>query len=757
MMDLPYPDSSNEIDLGVLHYCLNASEKIADCEYAAAHFVTTGSVSATTSIGDSYLRAVLHTGSLLSGNPSNSMTPRIISGEQEINAVLRPHAFNGALNLKFLALFPFGDRDGNILGMLCLGSSQPREKLNAAQLYSIRWMLSGVLRTPSKHAAPGKPRHHEYFSSEAWRAFEAAISNSDDSILITEVDLEGPLAMRTVYCNAAFTKLTGYAKAEIINKTPCILQGPATSRMAIDRLEAALQAATPSEIELVHYRKDGSPFWADLNISPVADERGHVTHWVFIQRDATTRKALRESAINEKAAIAQEASLLHSSIADLRKAHDALLHSATHDDLTGLRNRAYLLQCLHAAVSVSPSPHRRIGALLYLDLDDFKGVNDRLGHAAGDTLLREVSQRLTSCLRASDVLARIAGDEFVMLVADAEDVSFLEKLAQRIQTRLAAPLPAQFSPFRLSGSLGAVFISTDYNNAEDVLQDADAAMYAAKRSGKGRFVIFQNEMREHMMNTLELRNDLLAAQTNNNFKVHYQPIFHIGTRSIVGVEALLRWTHPVRGDIPPSEFIPLAEKIGLISDIDRWVRNQCFFQFSEWRRRYPGLLLRLNINVSAMELRDKDFVSQLVNISEKYNFPLRNLEIEITEGVLLDESPRTMEILKTLRERGICVALDDFGTGYSSLAYIANYEIDSIKIDKSFVTKMLGDRKTMVVLESISFLARRLNLNIVAEGIETEEQLSALQNLGCSFAQGYHLGRPLDGVASTHLLDRLLT
>jgi diguanylate cyclase (GGDEF)-like protein/PAS domain S-box-containing protein len=588
-------------------------------------------------------------------------------------------------------------------------------------------------------------------AAERLRLLESVVVNARDSILITEaepIDLPGP---RIVYCNPAFEQTTGYSDKDVRGKTPRILHGAGTSRRSLDILKAALRAWQPVEVELLNYRKDGSEFWVELSIVPVADERGWFTHWVSVQRDITERKALEAASIRAREDEAEKRQL-YLSLAERQRAHDALVHAATHDALTGLPNRTHLVTRVDDTLRSLAQSDVRHSAVLYLDLDGFKLINDSLGHAAGDALLREVSCRLRECISTRDTLARISGDEFVILVQEVLSRDLLEELAQRINSRLRHSLSGEFSGFYLSCSIGIVPILKVHQDAEDVLRDGDAAMYAAKRLGNGKFMFFQTQMRDQAIDSIHLQKDLHSAIANEAFEVHYQPIFNAQTRSIVGMEALVRWTHSIRGAVPPDTFIPVAERIGIVGMIDQLVRTRSFQQFCEWRARMPALRLQLNVNVSALELRDSDFLKNLEQLAIYSGFSLTNLQIELTEGVLLNESHTTLTLLRQIRERGVRVAFDDFGTGYSSLAYIASYEIDTIKIDRSFVTKMLGNPRTMAVLESIVYLAKRLELDVVAEGVETEEQLSALALMGCDFVQGYLLGKPIPAAALTERL-----
>ncbi|MGI4861724.1 MAG: putative bifunctional diguanylate cyclase/phosphodiesterase [Janthinobacterium lividum] len=619
------------------------------------------------------------------------------------------HVVLGTLRRQFLA---------------CLGAAAPAMPL-----------LPALPVLPVARAAAALQR----VSTERLRLLESVVNNARDSILITEaepIDLPGP---RIVYCNPAFTKATGYDETDVIGLTPRILHGPATNRAALDVLKTALRNWRPIEIELLNYRKDGSPFWVELSIVPVADETGWFTHWVSVQRDTTERKAAEAAAARTYFA-EREREVLAERLAERQRAQMALVYAATHDELTQLHNRAYVIEQLNFELQQAQGSN---GALLYLDLDGFKLVNDSLGHAAGDSLLVQVANRLQHCLRPDDVLARFAGDEFLILIRQDADATHLESIAHRIREALHGAFAMLSRDIFVSCSIGIVRLSSRYATAAEVLRDADTAMYAAKRSAAGGFLFFEPSMHERALQALSLQSDLRDAVRQGDFTICYQPIFDTRTRAITGVEALIRWTHVTRGPVPPDVFIPIAERMGLIGTIDRWVRESAIAQLQVWQQQFPGLKIRLNVNVSALNLRDQSFLANLEAITEANGFDLADLQIEITEGLLLADSPATERLLIALRKRGVRIALDDFGTGFSSLSYIDRYPIDTIKIDRTFVTRMLLQPRTMSILRNVISLAKDLALDVVAEGVENEAQYDALAAMGCSHVQGFLFCKPL--------------
>lgn len=597
-------------------------------------------------------------------------------------------------------------------------------------------------------------------ASERLRLLESVVVHANDAILITEAeptDFPGP---RIVYCNAAFTRTTGYTEAEIFGKTPRILQSPKTDRAALDRLRQALKNWEPIELELLNVKKDGTEFWVELSIVPVADERGWFTHWVSVQRDVSQRRVVEELAVRARISEVENRAL-EAEIRQRKLVEEQLLYAAYHDDLTRLRNRAYfmdrlatLLGCLvdpePAAAEPGPSPC----SILFLDLDRFKLVNDSMGHRAGDLLLMEIARRLRTCVRAEDTLARVGGDEFAVLFEGADAAESAIKVAERILEAVGRPVHLGQSEVFTSCSIGIVHAQLGYSKPEELLRDADIAMYSAKKSGAPGLAIYNASMHAGVVEAHELQTDLRRAVLRSEFVLNYQPIYHAETGRLIALEALIRWAHPTRGTVPPAAFIPMAEEIGMIREIDRWVMHQACKQMRGWQRRYPGCTARISVNVSGDELRDPGFIDEVAGVLSATGLDGASLQLEITEGVFLHQPELIGRVLAGIRALGIGIALDDFGTGYSSLGYLDRFQIDTLKIDRSFVARMLRQDRTMAIMEGIVRLGTALKLEIVAEGVETEAQLATLRSMGCANVQGYLLGRPLPVEATTALLGR---
>ncbi|NEU15027.1 EAL domain-containing protein [Methylobacterium sp. BTF04] len=607
-----------------------------------------------------------------------------------------------------------------------------------------------VDRTRSRSSSEADIR--QKVQSERLRLLESVAVHARDSILITEAeptDLPGP---RILYCNAAFTRTTGYSEAEVIGKTPRILQGPKTDPASRAKLREAFARWKPIEIELMNYHKDGSEFWVELSIVPVADENGWYTHWVSVQRDITERKQADELATRVRIAEVKNETLAIE-IQERKRVEAELLYTAFHDSLTGLRNRAFFMERLTVAIGHSRDLSTPGCAVIFLDLDRFKAVNDSLGHIAGDALLKEVGSRLKRCTRSQDTLARIGGDEFAVLVESTVDLATSVDIAESIIAAMRAPIRIGQQTIFPSCSIGVVRASDQYQSPEDLIGDADIAMYQAKRAGRGDYAIFSESMRAEAVAALALQTDVRLALKRGEFLLYYQPIFDLASGRVDGFEALIRWQHPQRGLVSPAEFIPVAEEIGLIRRIDRWVLREACAQLRMWHDRFGDQTLHMSVNTSVSELRDDTFVDEIKSVLEEFALEPRNLQIEITEGIFLVPSASVTTALANIRALGVRVALDDFGTGYSSLSYINRYPVDTIKIDRAFVSDMRSEKRTLAIIDLVVKLGAALNVSIVAEGIEHAEEATLLADMGCSHAQGYYFGRPLSSKDTESLID----
>jgi diguanylate cyclase (GGDEF)-like protein len=437
----------------------------------------------------------------------------------------------------------------------------------------------------------------------------------------------------------------------------------------------------------------------------------------------------------------------HTSLAltDAKNFDDAL-HRAFHDALTGLPNRPLFLDRLQHALARAPRAGRGV-AVLFLDVDRFKSVNDRFGHAAGDELLMAVARRVEECVRPGDTVARFGGDEFAVLV---EDVG--EEQATAVAGRILAALEAPFSIHEKNVFVSAsVGIAAGRRGPDELMRNADLAMYKAKSSGKGRYERFEPNLHAAVVERLELEVELRAAVENEEFVLHYQPIFSLERGAIVGVEALLRWIHPERGTISPADFVPLAEETRLILPIGRWVLTEACRRGQAWNSAHGGGLA-MCVNISAQQLDQPGLVDDVAHALAKSGLPAEKLVLEITETLLMQDTEATISKVTRLKELGIQLAVDDFGTGYSSLQYLNRFPIDILKIAKSFVDGLAGDTQETALVRAITDLADNFSLRVVAEGIESPEQVPRLLALGCELAQGFHFSVPLEDEAVGELL-----
>ncbi len=660
--------------------------------------------------------------------------------------------------IRFVAAARVIDDGGVTLGILLVADPLPQAGLSAAKLYVLRAHAAQLaalleLQTLRNVSKRDQTSNLDLSAMERLRLLESVVVNANDAVLITSaepIDLPGP---RVVYCNAAFTRTTGYSAEEMLGRTPRVLQGPGTSRKALDRLRHALSRWKPIEVELLNRRKNGTEFWVELSIVPVANEKGWFTHWVSVQRDISDRKAAEEAATQSRIAQAENLAL-EAEIEERKQVEARLLYTAFHDDLTKLRNRAFFMDRLAVALARTKSdPSFRI-AVLFLDLDRFKLINDSLGHRAGDLLLMEVAQRLSVSIRPQDTLARLGGDEFAMLVEGLGAALTAATLGSQLVEAMRPSLWIGDQEVFPSCSIGVVEATAEHGLPEDMLRDADMAMYQAKREDTGNFAVFANSMQLNSMVALELQTDLRNAVARGEFCLHYQPICNPVTAEIIGLEALIRWNHPTRGFVPPADFITSAEETGLIREIGRWVLHESCTQMRRWFDQFPGLSIRLSVNSSAEELRDDRFALNVEETLTETGFDPRLLQLEITESIFLQHPAHVEKVLGDIRRLGVKIALDDFGTGYSSLSYLDRFRIDTIKIDQSFVVRMMERPTTMAIVETIMRLGQVLGLDIVAEGVEQDAELRALVAIGCSSVQGYALGRPQPAEDTTCLLAR---
>jgi diguanylate cyclase (GGDEF)-like protein/PAS domain S-box-containing protein len=502
--------------------------------------------------------------------------------------------------------------------------------------------------------------------------------------------------------------------------------------------------------------------WLMTTKVPVRDKVGRIVGLVGINYEVTTQKAAglalkAAHALAEEAAIRLQATVerLDLEVKERQRFEQELRHQAMHDTLTGLPNRALLMDRLEQAIEFA----RRLGqslTLLFLDLDRFKTVNDSLGHAAGDELLRVVSRRIGSVLRPGDTFARLGGDEFVLLLSNPMSTDVLANLTNHLTRIVAKPVVVADREVSVTCSLGYSVYPQDGEDATTLLKRADAAMYRAKQDGGNRMRRYTLGLNSHVVERLEAEIQLKLAVQRGEFVLHYQPQIEIGSGRIVGVEALVRWQHPVHGLVPPAQFIPFAEESGIIEPIGEWVLRTACAQAAAWHEN--GLpAMRMAINVSARQFHDPALVSMVAQVLSEHGLAPEQLELEITESMSMRDPEESCRILAGFKALGISIAIDDFGTGYSNLAYLYQFPVSRIKLDRGFVSKLGWQSSSHAIVEAIVSMAHKLDLQVVAEGVETVEQRDQLLRYGCDVLQGYWFSRPVDAASFAGLLQENMT
>jgi|APMI01.1.fsa_nt_gi diguanylate cyclase (GGDEF)-like protein/PAS domain S-box-containing protein len=546
----------------------------------------------------------------------------------------------------------------------------------------------------------------------AWTVFR----NSVEAIIITDA------RQRILSVNRAFTDVTGYSAEEALGLTPRLLKSGHHDRSFYEAMWQDIESHGFWQGEIHDRRKDGTLYPSALSISAVHDKAGRITHYVAVFSDITERKA--------------------------SEARIAFL--AQHDSLTGLPNRALLHDRLDQALANAARQGTRI-ALLFLDLDRFKTINDSLGHMMGDQLLQGVALRLSGCVRETDTVSRQGGDEFLIVLTHVEMPDDAARVAEKILDRLRPPFDIDGQQLGTSFSIGIALYPEDGNTAESLMKNADTAMYHAKENGRNTYRFFDERMNVNALERLHLENGLRLAMENEEFLVYYQPQVDLASGRIIGAEALLRWFSGVMGGISPARFIPLAEECGLIVPIGEWVLHTACRQARKWQDE--GLpAIPVAVNLSALQFRRADIVATVSRALQESGLQGCWLELELTESLLMQSGPEVEAILSRLKALGVRLSIDDFGTGYSSLAYLKRFPVDRLKIDQSFVRDITDDPDDAAIVRAIIQLGRSLRLEVIAEGTETPEQMDFLRYERCTAAQGYLFAPPLPAEAVTELL-----
>jgi diguanylate cyclase (GGDEF)-like protein/PAS domain S-box-containing protein len=589
-----------------------------------------------------------------------------------------------------------------------------------AQDYLIKGQIEarGLLRT-IRYAIERKGLE-EALLAERERA-QITLDSIGDGVACTDQ------AGRITFLNIQAEKLTGWSRQEAMDQPVetviRILDGNSRRPVALPTLAAMVRDRTvllPANCLL--QRRDGTEVPVEDSVAPIHDRLGRQTGTVIVFRDVSGARTMASQ----------------------------MAHAAQHDFLTGLPNRMLLHDRVSHAIALA-ARHKQQVALLFLDLDGFKHINDSLGHSVGDGLLRSVANRLLDCVRASDTISRQGGDEFVVLLSSVEQAEDAAITARRMLHAVAQPHTVDQHELHITTSIGVATFPDDGPDTETLIKNADTAMYQTKESGSNSYRFFKPAMNLRAVERQSIEEGLRRALERNEFLVHYQPKYCLRSGTITGAEALIRWTHPIRGPVSPAQFVPIAEDCGLIVPIGAWVMREACRQARQWVDE--GLRpTTMAVNVSAREFREEDFVDGLLAILSESGLDPRCLELELTESVLMKRADLAASILTSVRIAGVKVAIDDFGTGYSSLSYLQKFPVDALKIDQSFIRQISAVGDNTAIVTAVIAMARSLELKVVAEGVEKLEQLDFLRAHQCDEAQGYYFSRPIPAAQFAHLL-----
>lgn len=538
------------------------------------------------------------------------------------------------------------------------------------------------------------------------KRYRTLVTQTAEGIFLVDANTK-----QIVETNAAFENLLGYKPKELCKLT---LNDIVADSDIVDLQSIVSQQQFAGEQQ--YRRLDGQLVDVEVNINLISHDDKDV--FCIIVHDITQRKLIEEQ----------------------------LLHDAFHDSLTGLANRALFMSRLYHSLQLTKRCDDYTFAVLFLDLDRFKVINDSLGHMVGDQLLIAIAQRLQTYLRCSDTFARLGGDEFALLVENSNNTT---AIVDRVQQELHLPFNLNGQEIFATASIGVILNTKDYERPEDLLRDADTAMYRAKAGGRARHQVFDISMHDQVVTLLHLENDLRRTIDNQELQLHYQPIVSLASEKIVGFEALVRWQHPTRGFISPTEFIPLAEDTGLIVPLGRWVLREACYQLRTWQMQF-AVPLTISVNLSVKQFAQINLVEQISQVLNETNLDPSSLKVELTESLLMEPESATSVLLQ-LKALGVCLSLDDFGTGYSSLNYLHRFPIDILKIDRSFIS-INNSSENRQIVRAIAMLADSLGMDVIAEGVETKEQLAQLKALKCKYGQGYLFSKPVDSTTAANLI-----
>lgn len=540
--------------------------------------------------------------------------------------------------------------------------------------------------------------------AERLRLLERGLASTRNGVVICDLrQSEVPI----IYANPAFERITGYSRSDILGRNCRFLQGPDTSPSAVEQMADAIDRRAETSLVLKNYRKDGTAFWNDLYISPVPDEHGEVTHYIGILND----------------------------ISEQRQFEHTLAYNASHDVLTNLPNRSLLEDRIRQGLQIARRYERTL-AVLYVDLDGFKSINDALGHQNGDQVLIEVGRRIGEIIRPGDTLARMAADEFVILLPDLAQPDDIVPIAEATLGAIAQPYWIESTSYHLTASIGiSIDQDTDGDDPMKLVRQADLAMYQAKQAGRNHYHWYTDDLNRQVSHSLRLRSDLQHALDVGDFELHFQPQLSLVNGRVTALEALIRWRHPELGMVSPGDFIPLAESTGQITALSDWVlQSACDARQHLLQADFD---LPISLNLSPVLFKDSQLATRMADAIRARGLRCDQFELEILESVMFGHHDRALTILHAMRDAGFRLSLDDFGTGFSSLNYLKTLPIQKVKIDRSFVTDLISDQNDAAIVRAIISMAHLLKLKVTAEGVETESQSSFLKREGCDEVQGF--------------------
>lgn len=626
----------------------------------------------------------------------------LLTGEANLDAVI--HAVNSANLYRYIAK-PWDETDLKLTVKAALKSHLQDEQLieQNRTLRAVNAQLKGEI--DERQLVQQKLQESEI-------RLESILNSLDDVVWSAAVE-----EFQLLYLNPAAEAVHGYPVSSFLSSPDLWLDviHPADRHQMVHFFDQLL-AAGSLNIEYRILRPDGEIRWLKNRGHVITDDQGRPSRLDGIIYDITEQK----------------------------RAQAQLLHDAFHDELTGLPNRNLMME----RISQSLKRQHRIPdyqfALLFIDLDRFKIINDSLGHLVGDQLLVAIAHLLENCLRTSDTVARLGGDEFTILLDGIQGIDDAIHVAERILETLKTPFQVGDHSVFTGSSIGIAYNSVQYDDATLLLRDADIAMYRAKSLGKGCFVVFSPEMHAQTLSLLKLERDLRSAVDRQELVLYYQPIIDLTTGDLSDVEVLVRWQHPERGLVMPSDFIPLAEETGLIVEIGQWVLQEACQTLRAYQQKFASATeLKFSVNLSSEQLQDPNFIQIVDQVLSQSELDGQYLKLELTESMLMSHEEKHIKTLQQLRDRNITISLDDFGTGYSSLSYLYRFPLDTLKIDQSFVSRMISEPKDAEIVNTIISLARTLNMDVIAEGIETEDEALHLKKLGCERGQGYWFSPPM--------------